>query len=81
MNVSTDHMAVTQKRYVLTQREAIVVLVRQDSLALVECVQVSNDMSLCFRLNASFPSSRHSRLSGVKCFKHFTKSQLHRSST
>ena len=40
MNVLTFHITVTQKRLVLTQTEAIVVLVTQDSLAMVQCVQV-----------------------------------------
>ena len=40
MNVSMVHIAVTHKRLVLTQTEAIVVLVKQDSLAMVQCAQV-----------------------------------------
>ena len=42
MNVKTVHITVTHKRLVLTQTEAIVVLVKQDSLAMVQCVQVCN---------------------------------------
>ena len=42
MNVSVVHIIVTHKRLVLTQTEAIVVLVQQDSLAMVHRVQVCN---------------------------------------
>ena len=42
MNVSTLYITVTHKRLVLTHTEAIVVLVKQDSLAMVQCVQVCN---------------------------------------
>ena len=40
MNVKTVHIPVTHKRLVLTQMEAIVVLVKKDSLAMVKSVQV-----------------------------------------
>ena len=39
-NVSTVHIIVMHKRLVLTQTEAIVVLVKQDLLAMVQRVQV-----------------------------------------
>ena len=42
MNVSTIRIVVTDKRLVLIQMEAIVVLVKQDSLAMVHCAQVRN---------------------------------------
>ena len=40
MNVKTGHITVTDKRLVLTQTEAIVVLVKQDSLAMEQHAQV-----------------------------------------
>ena len=49
MNVSTVHITVTRKRLVLTQTEAIVVFVKQDSLGMVQCAQVCNK---CMASNA-----------------------------